>query len=129
MRKPYSGGGRPDWPSFMIRSIPPDLWEQVKARARRENGVEHPRINAICLRLLAQYAAHGTQPIVQPDTPQSIKDKLVAVNSLMRQIAEEYEQRRTPPPASEPHTIGTDPPTPENDPIGRFRPADKDEAL
>lgn len=27
-------------------------------------------------------------------------------------------------PASEPHTIGTDAPTPENDPIGRFRPAD-----
>ena len=22
---------------------------------------------------------------------------------------------------SEPHTIGTDPPTPENDPVGRFR--------
>jgi hypothetical protein len=25
-------------------------------------------------------------------------------------------------PESEPHTVGQDPPTPENDPVGRFRP-------
>lgn len=30
--------------------------------------------------------------------------------------------RRKPTAATEPHRIGTDPPTPENDPIGRFRP-------
>jgi hypothetical protein len=55
----FSGGGRPDWPKFQIRDIPPALWDQVKARALAESVDGAPRINAICLRLLTLYARVG----------------------------------------------------------------------
>jgi len=62
----FASGARPDWPKFLIRNIPPDLWEQVKARAIAESTDGNPRINAICLTLLRMYVACGL-PVLPPE--------------------------------------------------------------
>ncbi len=64
----FSAGGRPDWPKFQIREIPPDLWEAVKARALRESADGSPRINAICVQLLQVYAERGLPDVSRPTT-------------------------------------------------------------
>ena len=55
----FAAGGHPDWPKFMIRDIPPELWAAVKARAVAESPDGNPRINKICMVLLQSYADAG----------------------------------------------------------------------
>ena len=68
MRKRLSTD-RPDWPRFMVRNIPPDLWDQAKARALAESHDGSPRLNHIFLELLRLYVARGLaslDPSVNP---------------------------------------------------------------
>jgi hypothetical protein len=59
----FEKGGRPDWPSFRIRNISPELWERVKTRAVYESKDGNPRLNGVLLHLLQVYAEQGLPPL------------------------------------------------------------------
>jgi hypothetical protein len=87
----FAAGARPDWPKFLIRNIPPALWDQVKTRALADSADGNPRINAVCVRLLQLYATHGLPPDREAAVDKALADTRAALDRLHRMNQDKQE--------------------------------------